>query len=74
MSFNEISFRGENALASMVDTSTTPTHPPIATIPIKKCSVSDEITRCSAYSGLLCAGTREPTSDTWGTHKELDLS
>ena len=39
MTFEDITFRGESALAARADPSTTPTYPPLATIAIPKCSV-----------------------------------
>ena len=39
MTFKQINFRGESALATPVDSSITPVYPPLATIPLKKCVV-----------------------------------
>ena len=41
MTFSKIEFRGENALAVPVDpTLSTFVHPPLASIPVKKCTVA----------------------------------
>ena len=40
MTFENVIFRGENALARVVDASVSLTHPPLATLPVKKCSAT----------------------------------
>lgn len=42
MTFENIVFRGENALAVVADATATPAHPPLATLPVKKCSIPTE--------------------------------
>ena len=44
MTFCDIIFKGENALAVAADPDVTLTHPPLATLPVLKCSVSTEPT------------------------------
>lgn len=39
MSFDGITFRGESALANHLDSTITPTYPPLATIPVVKCEI-----------------------------------
>ena len=39
MTFNNVEFRGDSALAAPAATLTSYTHPPLATIPVKKCVV-----------------------------------
>ena len=43
MKFENIIFRGENALATVADSSADLTHPPLATLPVKKCSISTDL-------------------------------
>ena len=43
MSFTNIEFKGEHALATVANSAlATYTHPPLATLPVKKCSVNTE--------------------------------
>jgi len=67
MSFENINFNGLHALATLADTTTIPTHPPLATIPVKKCDIT-EVEECSAFADNSCSASGEPTAETWGTN------
>ena len=73
LSFENIAFNGASALATRVPSATAPTHPPLATIPIKKCTLVP-VQRCDSLPNESCATTGEPTQETWGSYKELQFS
>ena len=73
LSFENINFQGESAIATPVSSASAPTHPPLATIPIKKCTLNP-VQRCDSLPGYTCSTSSEPTADTWGSHKELEFT
>ena len=51
MYFENIIFRGENALATIADASNDELkHPPLATIPVKKCTIPTDLD--GTYTGI----------------------
>lgn len=72
MSFENIVFRGEQALASYSSTATV-TSPPLATIPTKLCSIT-AVEKCSAFATRDCLSSGEPTAETWSTNTALTMT
>ena len=52
MTFTNIDFTGENALAIPIDASSTIVTPPLATVPIKKCKVTTTTAPDGTYTPL----------------------
>ena len=73
LTFENIKFRGESALARPVSPTATLSYPPLATIPIKKCTVLP-VKKCDSLPELVCgSASADATAETWGTHKKLEF-
>lgn len=75
MSFDSITFTGIDALATLASTTDIPTIPPLAKIPVTKCTIT-EVYLCDSLPQRECesvAKTDEPMAETWGNHLGLDL-